>query len=249
MGELPKFNHLSRYSQYDVATEERKIDRFLGGLNPQLRCALSVFDFPDFQTLVNKAFIAEREHKLMSDNKSAHNDHKCKFEPKKEMQPAQKVHTWQPTPMAYQPSWQQNVNKATTQVKNDVLNPVLENRLRNNSCYSCGQTGHYAKQCPKNNRTNATFKPQIHYLEAGPSQHDVTGYVHHIFADEAQENPEVVIGMFPVNNIPAVILFDSGASHSFISRSFVAQNKFPCSLLGKNMLVQTPGSIIQSNLV
>lgn len=64
-------------------------------------------------------------------------------------------------------------------------------------------------------------------MEACLNQHAITGYVHHISADEAQENPEVVIGMFPVNNIPAVILFDSGASHSFISWSFVAQNKFP----------------------
>ena len=117
----------------------------------------------------------------------------------------QKARTWQQTQVEYKPNWQQNVNKTTTQVKNDVLNLVMENRLRNNFCYSCGQTGHYAKQCPKNNRTNATFKPQIHYLEAGPSQPDVSGYVHHISADEAQENPEVVIGMFPVNNIPAVI--------------------------------------------
>ena len=60
---LQKFNHLDCYSLYDVATEERKIDRFLGGLNPQLRCTLSMLDFLDFQTLVNKAFIAEREHK------------------------------------------------------------------------------------------------------------------------------------------------------------------------------------------
>ena len=42
--------------------------------------------------------------------------------------------------------------------------------------------------------------------------------------NEAQENAEVILGMFSVNNIPAMILFDSGASHSFISRSFVAQN-------------------------
>ena len=124
---MQKFNHLARYSLYGVATEERKMDRFLGGLNPQLCCALSVFDFPYVQTLVNKAFIAEREHKLVSDNKSAHNDHKRKFERKKEMQPVQKVHTWQPTHVAYQPNWKQNVNMATTQVKNDVLNPVLEN--------------------------------------------------------------------------------------------------------------------------
>ena len=79
-----------------------------------------------------------------------------------------------------------------------------------------------------------------------PDQQNITRHVHHLSADEAQENPEVVTGMFSVNTIPAVILFDSGASHSFISRSFVAQNKFPCSLLGKNMLVQTPGSLARA---
>ena len=73
--------------------------------------------------------------------------------------------------------------------------------------------------------------------------------VHHISADEAQEDPEVVIGMFLVNDIPAVILFDSGASHSFISRSFASQNNFSCSILGKHMLVQSPGSLLRSNLI
>ena len=96
---------------------------------------------------------------------------------------------------------------------------------------------------------NALIRPQVKFMESWPIQQNFTGHVHHISADEAQEKPEVVIGMFSVNDIPAVILFDSGASHSFISRSFVAQNKFPCSLLGKNMLVQTPGSLIKSNLV
>ena len=61
----------------------------------------------------------------------------------------------------------------------------------------------------------------------------IQGQIHHISADEAQEDPEVVIGMFLVNDIPTIILFDSGASHSFASRSFVARNKFPCSLLEK----------------
>ena len=86
-------------------------------------------------------------------------------------------------------------------------------------------------------------------MESGPTQQNFTGHVNHISADESQEKPEVVIGMFSVNDIPAVILFDSGASHSFISRSFATQNNFPCTILGKNMLVQTPGSIIKSNLV
>ncbi|XP_073367945.1 uncharacterized protein [Aegilops tauschii subsp. strangulata] len=83
---LHKFNHLARYSLYDVATQERKIDQFLRGLNQHLRCAFSMFDFPDFQTLVNKALIAEREQKLVHDNKPAYDDRKCKFEPKKDGQ-------------------------------------------------------------------------------------------------------------------------------------------------------------------
>ena len=33
---LQKFNHPARYSRYDGANEERKIDRFLGALNQHL---------------------------------------------------------------------------------------------------------------------------------------------------------------------------------------------------------------------
>ena len=108
---LHKFNHLAHYSLYDVATEERKIDRFLGGLNQHLTCTLSMLDFPDFHTLVNKALIAERDHKLVHDNKPAYNDHKCKFEPKKDGQPLQKTRNWQQTQVEYKPDWQQNITR------------------------------------------------------------------------------------------------------------------------------------------
>jgi hypothetical protein len=87
---LNKFNNLARYSPHDVATEERKIDRFLGGLNHALRCQLCMLDFPDFQTLVDNAFIAEREHK------SGNDDRKRKFESKKDNKEpyTQKLRSW-----------------------------------------------------------------------------------------------------------------------------------------------------------
>ena len=83
-------------------------------------------------------------------------------------------------------------------------------------------------------------------MEPYPAPDMIQGKIHHISADEAQEDPEVVIGMFLVNNIPAVILFDSGASHSFISRCFASQNNFTCSILGKHMLVHSAGSLRES---
>ncbi|MCH1922302.1 hypothetical protein L9G15_23135, partial [Shewanella sp. A3A] len=91
--------------------------------------------------------------------------------------------------------------KTTTQVKNVVTNPVHEERQRNNSCFSCGQTRHYARQCPKNGKASALIRPQVNFMESCPTQQNITGHVHHLSADEAQENPKVVIGMFSVNNI------------------------------------------------
>ena len=97
---LNKFNHLARYSVHDVATEERKVDRFLGGLRPTLRCQLSMLDFPDFQTLVNKALIAEREYKSVIELKAAYEDRKRKYEAKKaSYEPSsQKPRVMQPAP-------------------------------------------------------------------------------------------------------------------------------------------------------
>jgi hypothetical protein len=49
--------------------------------------------------------------------------------------------------------------------------------------------------------------------------------------EEAQEAPVVVIGMFSVNDTSAVVLFDSGESHSFISAAYVGKHNLPLALL------------------
>ena len=48
-----------------------------------------------------------------------------------------------------------------------------------------------------------------------------TGRVNHVSVELAQEAPEVMLGTFNINCIPATVLFDSGASHSFILQAFV----------------------------
>jgi hypothetical protein len=39
------------------------------------------------------------------------------------------------------------------------------------------------------------------------------------------EDADMVYGMFLINSIPASLLFDSGASHSFVTKSFVEKHK------------------------
>jgi hypothetical protein len=45
--------------------------------------------------------------------------------------------------------------------------------------------------------------------------------VHHTTVDDIPEGEPVTAGMFSINNRPAVVLFDSGSSHSFVSQAFV----------------------------
>jgi hypothetical protein len=60
-------------------------------------------------------------------------------------------------------------------------------------------------------------------------------------SDEAQQAPNIVLGMFLASSHPATILFDSGASHSFISSSFVAKHSLPITTTKHTMLVSSPG--------
>jgi hypothetical protein len=47
--------------------------------------------------------------------------------------------------------------------------------------------------------------------------------------------------MFLASSHPATILFDSGASHSFISSSFVVKHQLPITIMKQTILVSSPG--------
>jgi hypothetical protein len=51
----------------------------------------------------------------------------------------------------------------------------------------------------------------------------------------------MVIGTFSINDIFAVVLFDSEASHSFISTTYVKKHNLPIALLRCQMIVSSPG--------
>jgi hypothetical protein len=51
----------------------------------------------------------------------------------------------------------------------------------------------------------------------------------------------VVIGIFFINDTYAVVLFDPGTSHSFISAAYVEKYNLPIALLKCQMIVSSPG--------
>jgi hypothetical protein len=58
---------------------------------------------------------------------------------------------------------------------------------------------------------------------------------------EAQATPDIIIGMILVIDNNALMLFDSGASHSFIAASFVQKYNMPLSIIKDQMIVSSPG--------
>jgi hypothetical protein len=61
--------------------------------------------------------------------------------------------------------------------------------------------------------------------------------------ENAQEAIDVIIGMILVNDNNAIVLFDSGASQSFVAATFVHKHNLPLSMLKNWMIVSSPGVI------
>jgi hypothetical protein len=61
-----------------------------------------------------------------------------------------------------------------------------------------------------------------------------------VTTEEAQRAQDVVLGMFLASSHPAIVLFDLGASHSFISSSFIVKHHLPITIMKQTMLVSPP---------
>ena len=68
-------------------------------------------------------------------------------------------------------------------------------------------------------------------------------------AETAQEALDVVIGTFPVNSNSATVLFDFGASHSFVAYTFIEKHGIPVYVMKKPMLVNSPGGEMKANWI
>jgi Retroviral aspartyl protease. len=65
-----------------------------------------------------------------------------------------------------------------------------------------------------------------------------------VTAEDVLTTPDVIVGTFLIHSIPATILFDSGASHSFISVPFVGKNQLGVERLRNPLLITTPGGVM-----
>jgi hypothetical protein len=68
-----------------------------------------------------------------------------------------------------------------------------------------------------------------------------TGHVNYTTVEDIPEGEPVLAGMFSLNGQPVVILFDSGATHDFISRACTQKHQLDIKHSDTPYLISTPG--------
>jgi hypothetical protein len=71
--------------------------------------------------------------------------------------------------------------------------------------------------------------------------------VNQVSADATPDGADIALGMFYIYAIPATILFDYGATHSFMSARYANTNEIPLQNMKTPMLVITPKGHVEAN--
>jgi hypothetical protein len=103
-------------------------------------------------------------------------------------------------------------------------------------------------QCPKKaaqQQLGPGAQAKQNVSQPGAGNHIQTRYNHgrlnHLEAEAVQETPGMIVGMFPVNSHIAKVLFDTGATYSFITASWVEAHNLPITTLSTPIRIDSAG--------
>jgi hypothetical protein len=126
------------------------------------------------------------------------------------------------------------------------------------TCFNYRETGHFIANYPYPKTAPSTFsnyvnepKQMTRPARAAPAKTQQSygkAKVNQVYAEHAEDTPNMVLVEFLVHSFLATVLFDSGASHSFISSYFVESHDIPTVTLKKPLITKSLGGHIPCHL-
>src|ERR1041384_139764 len=271
---IEEFNKLARYAPDDVRNDATRQEKFLEGLNDELGVQLTVATFANCQGLIDKAIVLEGKQQAIENRKRKYNNNGGKYNSGPHQKPRTSyggngghshghnhhggnghVHSGGHNHHGgnghnHNGHNHHNGNRNGNGRNNgngrgnggngsNRQNGQAPRDLSQVQCFRCKNMGHYATYCPESKPNgNGVVKPNPFNK----------GHVNHVNVEEIYEEPDAVIGKFLVSSVPALVLFDSGASHSFISRVFVDKHELPTVALKAPIHISSPGAEMSASM-
>ncbi|KAL0543736.1 hypothetical protein IC582_018840 [Cucumis melo] len=230
-----EFDMLSRFAPEMIATEAARADKFVRGLRLDIQGLVRAFrpaTHADALRLAVDLSLQERANSSKTAGRGSTSGQKRKAEqqpvpvPQRNFRPGGEFRSFQQKPFE---SGEAARGKplCTTCGKHHLGRCLFGTR----TCFKCRQEGHTADRCP--------------LRLTGIAQNQGAGAPHQgrVFATnrtEAEKAGTVVTGTLPVLGHYALVLFDSGSSHSFISSAFVSHARLEVEPLHHVLSVSTP---------
>ncbi|WVZ76959.1 hypothetical protein U9M48_024867 [Paspalum notatum var. saurae] len=256
---VQSFIHLSQYAPEDVADDPRRAARLLNGLDPTLQTHLGCH-YQSFTNLVdttldmeNRLRVAneDQRRKRQANTSAAGSSQKQKtaYRPSQQyyQQPRFTVRPNRPGLVHRAPRRAAATASERGSPPAHKLRPPRHvsslSRDTGNPCFNCGKSGCRApRKIQGPNPAGGTQQGK----QKGPAQK--TGRVHYIHLEQIPAGVPVLAGTFMINGYPTVVLFDSGATHTFISKPYAQKHDIKMHKLRENYHITVPGSPIDTSL-
>lgn len=217
------------------------------GLNPSFKMQLRMLKATEFQELVDAAITMEDDFKQVQEEKRK----KAKFETKKF------VSNKPNTNLTFKPRYNPSGNKRASGSQ----------FMANIICRRCGSKGHYSKDCRRPKVICFGRRQEGHMLKDFPSRNNgggksggggsrngnsggnwknkkPFGKLNCTSLEEVINSDKAVIGTLQILTHPGKVLFDTGATTSFISRQFIIKHGINCTKLETPITILSAGGTI-----
>ncbi|GJT89758.1 putative reverse transcriptase domain-containing protein [Tanacetum coccineum] len=248
-----KFSDLIRYYPEYHGNEKLKVERFQRMLRDDIREVISPFKCTTLDDLLSRARVREADLLRKKNKEAKENKRKLDFVDRDAKKPKQDQSrrsggTQVKTPCKKCHKTHLGVCRANLPscYKCGALNHMSKDcKKLMILCYNCNQLGHKSNECPNPKAIEA--KPLKSIKEEKVEKTGIptpTARAYMMATEEDKVVRDVVTGTILVNSIPARVLYDSGASVSFVSFEFSKNLSTPPNKLPFPLKVEIAGNEI-----